>query len=140
MEEHSFTVTCRLGDIEPVQEEIKRILQAGGFRLKQIHAVLLALGEWLEYLVQNSSPGATPGTIAVDLRVDGAEVRFRIADDGPALTLPAAPTPGARSAAGGGESSSLNVQLMRGLVDHVEFSREHGRNVLVMAKHLIPPT
>lgn len=134
MEEHSFTVNCQLRDIEPVQEEIKRILQVSGFRLKQIHAVLLALGEWLEYVVQNSSAEGTSGTIAIEVRVDDAEVRFRITDSGPEIALPTAAT------VGGEDVSGLNVQLMRGLMDQVEFSRENGRNVLEMVKRLIPPT
>lgn len=134
MEEHSFTVNCQLRDIEPVQEEIKRILQVGGFRLKQIHAVLLALGEWLEYLVQNSPSGGTPGTIDIRLRMDDGEVRFRISDAGSEFVLPS------RAAAGGSDPSLLNLQLMRGLMDHVDFSRDNGRNVLEMVKQLIPPT
>ena len=140
MEERTFTIGSRLAEIEPVQEEIKQILQTAGFRLKQIHAALLALGEWLEHVVQNYPANGAPGTVTIELWVEEAEVRFRVSDDSPELAFSDVPRPDAQVPVTQRNTAGLNLHLMRSLVDQVEFHRTDGRNVLELVKQLIPST
>ena len=138
MEEQSFTLSNRLDQVESVQDEIKYVLQTRGVRLKQIHAILLALGEWLEHVILNAYADDAEHRIEVDMSVGEDEVRLCIQDDGRDLNVSEAwaanqPTSPPSKAAGG-----QGLHLIRTLMDHVEHQRHNGKNRVLMTKEIIP--
>ncbi len=140
METQTFTLHNRLEEIEPLQEEIKYLLQARGVRLKHIHAILLALGEWLENVILHAYDDTAMHQIVVDLSADEDEIRLSVSDDGTDFDLTEVATtdqpiqPGQRIITGQG------IRLVRNLMDHVEHQRRDGRNQVVLIKQVISQT
>jgi len=140
METQTFTLHNRLEEIEPLQEEIKYLLQARGVRLKHIHAILLALGEWLENVILHAYDDTAIHQIVVDLSADEDEIRLSVSDDGTDFDLTEVATtdqpiqPGQRIISGQG------IRLVRNLMDHVEHQRRDGRNQVVLIKQVISQT
>ena len=140
METQTFTLHNRLEEIEPLQEEIKYLLQARGVRLKHIHAILLALGEWLENVILHAYDDTGIHQIVVDLSADEDEIRLSVSDDGTDFDLTEVATtdqpiqPGQRIISGQG------IRLVRNLMDHVEHQRRDGRNQVVLIKQVISQT
>ena len=135
MEEYNFTLKNNVAEIEPLQGEITATLQAGGVRLHFIYALNLALGEWLENVIQYAFSDDGPHEIQVQFLVSEIDVRLRITDDGrefdPDLNRPARLSP-----PDGSVFASRGLHLIRSLMDEANHERSDGRNVLLMTKHL----
>lgn len=138
MEEQSFTLSNRLDQIEAVQDEIKYVLQTRGVRLKQIRAILLALGEWLEAVVLHAYDDNAEHQIEVGLSVGEDEVRVCVSDDGREFELNDVSAPDPEQPVTPRNLTGQALQLIRSLMDQVEYQRRDGKNQFTMIKQIIP--
>lgn len=139
MEECSFIIGGHLPEVEPLQEEIQGILQASGFRLKQIHATVLALGEWLEYAIQNFPDDQSARRVSISLGVGESQIRLRVQDNGPQLALPGREAATETIPPAQPNSAGLNLHLLRSLVDEIQLHRIDGCNVVEFSKQVVQP-
>lgn len=138
MEDYSFILTNDAARIEPLQKDLEAVLKADDVRPRVIYPVIVALGEWLENVIQYAYPNGAVHQISVQCTIDDTEILVRVTDDGkefdpgqfPALDTTVS-TPQS-SAAGRG------IHLIRHLMNRVEHQRRDGKNILVMTKHLAP--
>jgi len=140
MEEQTYILSNRLDQIESVQDEVKYVLQTRGVRLKQIHAILLALGEWLENVVLHAYTDDKEHRIDIALSVSEDEVELSISDDGRDFDLTTVPSVDRLTPSDRRSIQGQGLHLIRSLMDRVEHHRQNGRNQVVMAKQIIPLT
>jgi serine/threonine-protein kinase RsbW len=135
MEEYDFSLTNNATAIEPLQKELQTTLQAGGLRLHFISALNVALGEWLENVIQYAYPDGGTHRIEVQCRLSETELIVRVIDDGREFDPAHFPDTSAR-ASGENVFAARGLHLIRNLMDHVGHERVNGRNVLVLTKRL----
>ena len=135
MDEYDFTLKNHAAEIEPLQNSIATTLQADGVRLHYIYTLNLALGEWLENVIQYAFSDDATHDIQVQCLVSELELRVRITDEGrafdPGFKGAAHPAPPDTSA-----FASRGLHLIRSLLDEVTYERRDGRNVVVMTKRI----
>jgi serine/threonine-protein kinase RsbW len=134
MAEHSFALKNNASEIERVQKELEAALKAGGIRLHFIYALNIALGEWLENVIQYAYSDNETHEIQVQCLVSDSSLRVRIADDGRAFdpgfhrATSSTPEPSA--------FASRGLHLIRSLTDEQTYERRNGQNVLLLTKRL----
>jgi len=131
VERYTFKLTTDGRQIEPLQNELGHTLMAAGVRPANIHDVKLALGEWLENVIQHAFTGGTTGEIGVECELFERELVLRVRDAG----KPFDPTQFPESEPGSA-FSPRGLSLMRKLVDAISYQRlDHG-NVLELRKQV----
>ncbi|MDP6424387.1 MAG: ATP-binding protein [Planctomycetota bacterium] len=103
--------------------------------------VLLALQEAVSNVLRHGYGGPAPGSrafIEVLLSWDGEALRVQISDEAapfdPTEVLGAPDTEDATRIPEGG----YGIHIIRAVLDHMEYAREDGKNVLTLAKSLAP--
>src|SRR4051812_18512900 len=116
MESYTFELSNDGRKIEPLQEELREVLMGSGIRLKNIYAINLALGEWLENVIQYAFADGSDHRIQVDCSVLQNDLTLRVRDNGKAFD----PTqfPGEAPKAGD-VFAPRGINLMRKLMDTV---------------------
>jgi anti-sigma regulatory factor (Ser/Thr protein kinase) len=135
MEEYSFTLKNNAAEIEPVQKELEAVLKASGVRLHFVYALNIALGEWLENVIQYAYSDHEAHQIQVQCLVSNSDLRLRITDDGrefdPGFNRAASSTPPESSA-----FASRGLHVIRSLMDEGIHERRNGQNVLLLTKRM----
>jgi serine/threonine-protein kinase RsbW len=134
MERDCLTLTNDSAQVEPVQRELETILQAADIRMKIVWAINIALGEWIENIIQYAYADDAIHTIGVQVELAPGEVVLRITDDGRPFDPGAFPEMAATPAGTGKTFTSRGIHLIRHLVDRVDYERVGEENVLTLAK------
>ncbi len=136
MEEYQFSLSNHPAQLEDVQHQLQSTLQASGVRLGVISALNVALGEWIENIIQYAYADTASHPISVTCKIGPAELRLEIRDDGqpfnpcdfPVLDMAAATREAAQVGRG--------IHLLRHLVDRVDYQRLGANNVVTLSKRL----
>jgi anti-sigma regulatory factor (Ser/Thr protein kinase) len=126
-------------DIRRVRGEIDLYCQRQGLSDPVRIALDLALEEWLTNILKYAFDDAAEHAIHIRLRISNQEARVVVEDDGkPFNPLDQAPPditiPMEERIPGG-----LGIFMIRKSVDTVEYQREAGKNVLILAKRKETP-
>ena len=134
MEDYSLTLSNDSAQVEQVQHGLESYLRGNGVRLRIASALNLALGEWLENIIQHAYGDGTAHTISGQCTIAPAEIVLRVTDNGRPFdpcaypVLGATPTDAQQAAAGRG------IHLIRNLMDRVKHERAEDKNVFTMVK------
>jgi serine/threonine-protein kinase RsbW len=133
MESYTFELSNDGRKIEPLQQQLQEVLVGGGVRLKSVYAINLALGEWLENVIQYAFADAGDHQIRVECSLSASDLTMRVRDNGKAFD----PTqfPGEAPEAGD-IFAPRGIGLMRKLMDTVSYQREGTWNVLELRKEI----
>jgi len=134
MERDSLILTNDPAQVERVQREVETILQTADVRMKIVWAINVALGEWLENIIQHAYADTATHTIGVQVLIAPGEVVLRVVDDGRPFDPTAFPVIATTPAGAEQTFTSRGIHLIRHLVDRVEYERVGEENVLTMAK------
>lgn len=133
METYTFELTDDGAKIEPLQRELQEVLRASGMRLKDVYAINLALGEWLENVIQHAFTDAGEHRIRIECNVAPGEALLRVRDNGRPFDptqFPAEPGPSS------GIFAPRGLNLIRKLMDAVSHRRDDGWNVTEFRKQI----
>jgi anti-sigma regulatory factor (Ser/Thr protein kinase) len=129
----SFVLKNDLTEIATIGDTLERFCSRNGIGSDVCSVVNLALEEVVANIITCGYRDGGDHRIWIDLAVDGTAMTARVQDDAapfdpvakdePTLDRPEGPTAGA-----------LGIHLVQTLMDGVEYSREQGRNVLVIRK------
>ena len=134
MENHQFTLANNPADLMSVQSRLQAVFQASEIRPRVISAVNLALGEWIENVIQHAYPDGAAHQIQVGCEFAPGAVIVQVTDDGRPFDPCAYPE---MEAAGPGSAfAGRGIHLIRHLMDRMEYERRGDRNVLRMTKNL----
>jgi serine/threonine-protein kinase RsbW len=100
--------------------------------------VLVALDEILANIVGHAYAGRNDGVIDLRFAVGASTLAISIWDDGPALDPLALPEPDTAAPLAARQPGGLGVHLVRRLMQGAQYTRENGRNCLVLVRNLAP--
>ena len=134
METYQFKLTNDPAELEALQRQLQNALQADGFRLRVISPLNVAIGEWIENIIQYAYADGVTHPITVHCQVEPKEVVVRITDQGrpfnpcdyPALDLTASSS----------VPASRGIHLIRHLVDGFAYERQGANNVVTLTKQI----
>lgn len=135
METHDFQLTNDPACIPTLQSRLQALLQASEIRPRFISALNLAVGEWIENIVQHAYGDQASHPILVQCQILPDSVAVQVTDDGRRFNPCSVPEMDASQAAGA-SASGRGIHLIRNLVDGVEYQWLNDRNVVRLIKHL----
>ena len=135
MEEHEFSLTNDPAGLERIQRLLQAVLQDSGVRLKFISAINLALGEWIENIIQHAYADGASHSIRVFCRLGPGEIVVRVIDDGRAFNPSEFPALDPATTAGG-VYAGRGIHLIRNLMDRVEHERKGHENQITLTKFI----
>jgi serine/threonine-protein kinase RsbW len=100
--------------------------------------VLVALDEILANIVGHAYAGRSDGVIDLRFAVGASTLVVSIWDDGPALNPLALPEPETTAPLEAREPGGLGIHLVKRLMHGAQYTRENGRNCLVLVRELAP--
>jgi serine/threonine-protein kinase RsbW len=137
MQSYAFELPNDGSKIEPLQEELQTLLQACGVRLKTVSAVILALGEWLENIIQHGYNDDAMHRIQVNCVLADNKITVTVTDGGRAFNPLEFPVLDAAVPTAERIYSGQGLHLIRKLMDEFAYERSDETNVFTMRK-LIP--
>ena len=136
MEEYEFSIANDGVQIEPLQEELQRTLQATDVRLKTIYSLNVALGECLENIIQHAYQDSDRHAIEVHCAVSDSEIELRVSDDGRPFDLTQFPMLDTTVPGSDRVFTGQGIHLIRKLMDAITYERRDARNILTMRKRI----
>ena len=136
METHDFQLTNDPACIPTLQGRLQAILQASEIRPRFISALNLAVGEWLENILQHAYDDQASHPILVQCQILPDGVAVQVTDDGRRFNPCSVPEMDASQAATTPGAGGRGIHLIRNLVDAVEYQWLNQRNVVRLVKHL----
>lgn len=136
MEEYHFNLTNNSAELEELQRQLQSVLQATGIRLSIISAINVALGEWLENIIQYAYADGGTHRISVDCRIGAAEIVLQITDDGRPFDPCSYPALELRPVSSQTAQTGRGIHLIRHLVERLEYRRQGTNNVVSLSKVL----
>lgn len=113
-------------------EEVDGFLAESGLPPRSIYAVNLALEEILTNTIKYGYNDDAEHQIQVTLQVDGDQAVLTCVDDGQHFDPLQAPEPDLSSPLEEREVGGVGLHLTAAMMDAIEYTRQDGKNVLVM--------
>lgn len=132
---NEFSLTNDPASLARLQRQLEAVLQSSDIRPKIISAVNLALGEWIENIIQHAYVDGASHPISVHCQVGPACVTVRVIDDGRPFNPCDYPEMNAAEASRQSAFSGRGIHLIRHLVDGMKYERQDGRNVLHLTRN-----
>lgn len=133
---HEILLKNDHAELPRLAEEVESFLAAHDASHSVIFKINLVLDELVTNILSYGYPDQTTHEIAVRLGLDGREVELTIEDDGIAFNPLDAAKPDLEASLEERVVGGLGVHFMREIMEKVEYRREAGHNVLVMARSL----
>ncbi len=134
----AVTVVNDLSELARLSQEVEKFGGTQGFTPKVVRALNVSLDEIISNTIAHGYADKGRHEILVRVQVDGDHVRAEVEDDGRAFNPLHAPEPDTKLPLEKCPVGGLGVLLVRKMMDVVEYRREHGKNLLVMKKRLMP--
>jgi len=125
-----------LAEIERVGEAVAALCEEHSVSAETVYAIELALDEVLTNIITYGYDDGEEHEIAVRLTLVDRELNLEIADDARPFNPLDAPTPDVAAPLQDKPLGGLGIHLVRTLMDHIEYKREHEQNVLIMTKKI----
>jgi len=138
-EQVTITLKNRLAELERVATAVAAFAERQKLSTKVTFDVSLALDEVLTNVIRYAYERDGEHEITVRLVRDGAELTIETEDDGRAFDPLAISVPDLASPLAERRIGGLGMHLVRSVMDHLEYVRRDGKNVLRMAKRLESP-
>lgn len=136
MEHHDFDLTNNPAELQQLQRRLQAVLQAAEIRPKIISALNLALGEWIENIIQHAYADGSSHPISVQCQIGPASITVRVTDDGRPFNPCDYPEMNGADASRQSAFAGRGIHLIRHLVDGMTYERQDGRNVLHLARNI----
>lgn len=133
-EKLSFELKNNLSEIERLGQTVTEFGELYNLSSKIIFAVNLALEEVVTNIISYGYEDKNEHQINVCIFLEGNELTVEVQDDGRPFNPLEAPEPDTRKPLQDRQIGGLGIHLVRNLMDGLEYSREEGKNLLVMKK------
>ena len=134
--QRSLTLTNDLKRVPRLNTFIDEVCEANGFDMATTMQINLAIEEAVVNVMNYAYPEGTKGDITIETKADKTEVSFIISDTGkpfdPTAKAEVDITLSAEDRAIGG----LGIHLIRQIMDHINYERVDGHNILTLIKKL----
>jgi serine/threonine-protein kinase RsbW len=131
-----LTLLNRAAEIARVQDQLEQFAAAHHFPGRKLHEVQVALEEHLTNIIHYGYDDHAEHPIQIGVRLDDAEWRIQVEDDGHAFNPLTHPAPDLSLPLAERPIGGLGIHMMRKSLDGLEYRRAEGKNILVMIKRL----
>jgi anti-sigma regulatory factor (Ser/Thr protein kinase) len=122
--------------LQEVRDETKRYLAESSVPEKTAKTMVLAVDEAVANVILHSHGHEANGTIGVKIEADGSRARVTVTNKGPYFDPTVYPEPDIQAHIRSGTRPSLGIQLMKAVLDDMNYTHKNGTNVLVLTKNL----
>jgi len=136
MNEGSITLRlqAKVEEIERLNRQVRQFGDLHEVPSRTLYAVNLAIDELVTNAILHGFEDAAGQELIVRLEASGGELIASVIDSGKEFNPTTAPLPDLHAPLEDRELGGLGIHLVRSLMDHVEWQRTDGRNVLTVRK------
>ena len=134
--QRSLTLTNDLKRVPRLNTFIDEVCEANGFDMSATMQINLAIEEAVVNVMNYAYPAGTVGNITIEVKSNGSEVSFIISDTGTPFDPTAKPEVDITLSAEDRSIGGLGIHLIRQIMDHINYERDNGHNVLTLTKKI----
>ena len=133
---HQFELTLlnQATEIARAQDQLEQFTATHQVPIRKVHEVQLALEEHLTNVLHYGYDDDGEHHIQIRVNLAAGELRIQVQDDGRAFNPLVHPAPDFTLPLDQRPIGGLGIHMIRKSLDHLEYCREDGKNVLVMIK------
>ena len=124
----------RLSELDKLADEVERFGEANGFSLRTIYQIRLVLDELLTNVISYGYRDQDRHEIDVTMRLADGRLTIRLEDDASPFNPVAAGQPDLECPVEERRIGGLGIHLVKKIMDHVEYERTEGKNLLMLVK------
>ena len=134
--QRSLTLTNDLKRVPRLNTFIDEVCEANGFDMSTTMQINLAIEEAVVNVMNYAYPEGTKGDITIETRANNSEVFFIITDTGKPFDPTAKAEVDITQSAEDRSIGGLGIHLIRQIMDHINYERVDGHNILTLIKKL----
>ena len=134
--QRSLTLTNDLKRVPRLNAFIDEVCEANGFDMATIMQINLAIEEAVVNVMNYAYPKDTKGDITIETKANKSEMSFIISDTGKPFDPTAKAEVDITLSAEDRSIGGLGIHLIRQIMDHINYERVDGHNVLTLIKKL----
>ena len=134
--QRTLTLTNDLKRVPRLNTFIDEVCEANGFDMSATMQINLAIEEAVVNVMNYAYPEGSVGNITIEVKSDGSEVSFIISDTGTPFDPTARPEVDITLSAEDRSIGGLGIHLIRQIMDHINYERINGHNVLTLIKKI----
>lgn len=134
--QRSLTLVNDLKRVPRLNTFIDEVCEANGFDMPTTMQLNLAIEEAVVNVMNYAYPTGTTGNIIIEAKSNGKEMLFIITDTGKPFDPTARPEVDTTLSAEDRAIGGLGIHLIRKIMDHINYERTNGHNVLTLIKKL----
>ena len=134
--QRSLTLTNDLKRIPRLNTFVEEACEANGFDMAVTTQINLAIEEAVVNVMNYAYPKDTTGNITIEAKADKSTLSFVISDTGTPFDPTAKPEVDITLSAEDRSIGGLGIHLIRQIMDHINYERVDGHNVLTLIKKL----
>ncbi len=132
----SFALKNNLSELDVLCEHLSGFCRSCGVSKRQTFEINLALDELFTNIINHGFTDGDEHHVQVTCVSEDNALKITIEDDGIPFNPTDAPHPNLKCAFKDREIGGLGIHLIRSYMDHIEYRRRGGKNVLVLTKEL----
>jgi anti-sigma regulatory factor (Ser/Thr protein kinase) len=132
----SFVLKNHLSELDALCEHLTGFCHSCGVSKRQTFEINLALDELFTNIINHGFTDGDEHEVHVTCVNEDDALKITIEDDGIPFNPAAAPHPNLKCAFKDREIGGLGIHLIRSYMDHIDYRRKGGKNVLVLTKVL----
>lgn len=134
--QRTLTLTNDLKRIPRLNSFIDDACEANGFDMPTTMQINLAIEEAVVNVMNYAYPTGTKGNITIEVKSNGQEAFFIISDTGKPFDPTAKPEVDTTLSAEDRSIGGLGIHLIRKIMDHINYERSNGHNILTLIKKI----
>jgi len=135
-DQFELTLANQQSEVARLQDQLESFSRQHGFAARVLHDVQLALEEHLTNILSHGYNDKLEHQIRVRVQLHAPELRVEVEDDGRPFNPLAQPSPDLSKPIEERPVGGLGIHMMRKSLDGLEYSRQDGKNILVMSKRI----
>ena len=134
--QRSLTLTNDLKRVPRLNSFIDEVCEANGFDMATTMQINLAIEEAVVNVMNYAYPEGTKGDITIETKANKSEMSFIISDTGKPFDPTAKAEVDITLSAEDRSIGGLGIHLIRQIMDHINYERVDGHNILTLIKKL----
>ncbi len=134
--QRTLTLINDLKRVPRLNTFIDEVCEAVGFDMATTMQINLAIEEAVVNVMNYAYPAGTKGDITIEAKSNGTEVMFVISDTGTPFDPTAKAEVDITLSAEDRSIGGLGIHLIRQIMDHINYERSDGHNVLTLTKQI----
>lgn len=134
--QRSLTLTNDLKRVPRLNTFIDEVCEANGFDMATTMQINLAIEEAVVNVMNYAYPKGTKGDITIETKANRTELSFVISDTGKPFDPTAKAEVDITLSAEDRQIGGLGIHLIRQIMDHINYERVDGHNILTLIKKL----